>query len=183
VLYLKQADDSYVEYIMFKGEWKKKIADELRQVTLDGETNVRHIYGGFQNISLAIVCTPQDEWKWITNVTNDLWVIEELNGVKFDDDVITFDLKGDYAGMLSLSFSGTAGKDFEFRLFNITKSTAYYQIGASSTGAGNYTNMTLPLYLEAETGNQYRFEIRCTSVTGGTATLHSAIFRIYYLHG
>ena len=51
----------------------------------------------------------------------------------------------------------------------------------STTGAANFTNITLPLYIESNAGDQMRVEIRCRT-DGTNVTVRSAVFYIAYVH-
>ena len=77
---------------------------------------------------------------------------------------MTIKKAGDYFGTLSMTISGLNGKDFQVRVYNITQAKQQgYVIGASTTGAGNYTNITLPLYLEADAEDSFRMEVTCNT--------------------
>ncbi len=141
-----------------------------------------HAYGGFQDESETITISAKDTWTHITNGANDLWKGLEEDGVTVANDVITFANAGDYFGQLSLTFSALNGKDFQVRIYNTTQSTQMgYVIGATTTGANNFTNVTLPLYLEIAAGDVLRFEIQCTT-DGTDPKVKSAVYYVSYLH-
>jgi hypothetical protein len=141
-----------------------------------------HAYGGFQDESETISISAVDTWTHVTNSGNDLWTGLEADGLTLSGDVMTFTNGGDYVGSLSMTISGSNGKDFQIRLYNITQTTQMgYHIGATTTGASNFTNITLPLYIEASSSDQMRIEIECTT-DGSDPTLRSAVFYISYLH-
>lgn len=151
-------------------------AGMLRQGT------VWHAYGGFEDQAETISITTKDEWTFITNATNTLWTGSEADGLSLSGDVMTIANSGDYYGTLSITLSGLNGKDFQIRCYNITQARAMGGwIGATTTGAGNYTNVTLPLYLECNANDKLRMEIRCTT-DASDPTLRSAVFYISYLH-
>ena len=141
-----------------------------------------HAYGGFQGKSETIDVLGAGQWAWITNITNDLWTGLEGDGISLIGDIMTIENGGDYAGSLSMTLSGLNGKDFQIRFYNITQATQMgYVIGASTTGATNYTNITLPLYLELNAGDQLRLETTCLT-DASDPTFRSAVFYIAYLH-
>lgn len=145
------------------------------------QKNVWHAYGGFQdaNYTLAV---DANTWTHITNGTNNLWTGLEGDGMTLSGDVMTITNGADYVGTLSMTFSGLNGKDYQIRLYNITQATQMgYQIGATSTGNANFTNVTLPLYLEVDSSDQLRMEMRCTT-DGSDPILRSAVFHLAYLH-
>ena len=145
-------------------------------------TETYHAYGGFQDQSETISIATQNVWYHVTNATNDLWTGLEADGITLSGDVMTVTNAGDYAGTVSMSISGLNGKDFELRVYNITDSViAGYHMGVSTSGAGNYTNITLPFYLEADAGSQFRLEVRCTTDASDPTFAH-AIFYMAYLH-
>ena len=146
---------------------------------------IHHAYGGFQlttATAVTITCTTQNTWYHVTNVGNTLWVGLEGDEMSLAADVMTINKKADYFGVISLTFDGISGRDFQFRLYNVTQSHEHYHIGATTTGANNFTNVVLPIYIEPNAGDQYRVEIRCTSTNGATPKMRSAIFYIIYLH-
>jgi len=160
-----------------RGTDKYWVFEKLR---LEG---VWHVYGGFQDQSETITCAVADTWYHVTNATNDLWTGTESDGFSISSDVMTILNAGDYFGTLAISLSGLAGKDFEFRIYNVTDAAAEgYHIGVTTTGASNYQELVMPLYIEADAGDQFRMEVRCTSVGSGDPTLVHAIFYISYLH-
>jgi len=142
-----------------------------------------HAYGGFQNKSQSITCAVQNTWYHITNGTNDLWTGTEAQGMSLSGDVLTITNAGDYSGSLSMTLSGLNGKDFHIRLYNITQTAqAGYIQGVSTTGATNFTNVTLPLYIEASAGDTFRMEVQCTTAAVGNPTFEHAVFYLQYLH-
>ena len=144
--------------------------------------HIWHSYGGFQDESEAISVAGANQWAHITNGANDLFVSLEADGIALSGDVFTITNAGDYFGKLSITISGLTGKDFQIRLYNITTAAQVgYVIGASTTGAGNHTNITLPLYIEAAAGNTFRFEITCNT-DGTDPKVESAVYYMSYLH-
>lgn len=145
-------------------------------------TSIYHAYGGFQDADETITINTKDTWEHITNGTNDLFTGLEADGMTLSGDVITLTNGGDYVGTLSITMSALNGKDYQIRLYNVTQTAqAGYEIGATTTGATNFTNVTLPIYIESVAGDQIRMEIRCTTDTTNV-TLRSAVFELHYIH-
>lgn len=143
---------------------------------------VWHAYGGFQAKSEVINVAGAGQWAFITNAGNNLWTGSEGDGLTLSGDVMTFANGGDYFGSVSFTFSGLNGKDFLFRVYNITKAAqAGLYIGATTTGATNFTSVNLPLYLEIDAGNQLRMEVTC-STDGSDPTMKESVFYLSYLH-
>lgn len=139
-----------------------------------------HAYGGFQD-KTETVAVAADTWTFVTNATNDLWTGTEADGLTLSGDEMVIERTGDYCGSLSVTFSGANGKDFLFRIYNITQAAvAGYKVGASGTGAGNYVNVSVPIYLEVTAGDHFRFEVY--EVDGNDPTFKNAIFYMNYLH-
>jgi len=141
-----------------------------------------HVYGGFQSLATIIAVT-QNVYAHITNATNNLWVIPEAVGVTVVNDAFVFENPGDYFGTVSIALSALNGKDYFLRCMNTTTNIQQgYVLGTSTSGAGNYSIITLPLYLEdVKAGDTFQFQITC--ITDGTdPTIRSAIFYIAYLH-
>ena len=146
------------------------------------QANTWHAYGGFQDESETITISAVDTWAMITNGTSDLWTGLEANGMSLVNDILTIPNAGDYSGILSMSFSGLNGKDFQLRVYNITQAVqSGYVIGATTFGAGNFTNVAVPLYLEADAGDTFRMEVQCIT-DGSDPTFKNAIFNLAYLH-
>jgi len=147
------------------------------------QSSTWHAYGGFQLADITLTLTTKDDWYHITNVTNDLWVGTEVDDITVSGDIFTIVNAGDYTGVVSITFSDLANRDFRIRLYNITTSTVSgYIIGETTSGAANYACVTLPLYIEAAAGDTFRLELTCTSVNAATPVIRSAIFTMVYLH-
>lgn len=145
-------------------------------------SSIWHAYGGFQGKAEVINVLGKNQWAWITNATNDLWTGLEGDGMTLSGDIMTITNEGDYFGTLSMTFSGSNGKDFQIRLYNITQSAQHgYVIGATTSGAANYTNITLPIYIEATAGDTFRMETTCNT-DASDPTFRSAVFYLSYLH-
>ena len=154
-----------------------RISERLNTIEL-----VEHAYGGFQNQAVVIAISAANVWAHITNATNDLWQGLEAYEITLSEDVMTINREGDYAGKLSMTFSALTGKDYQVRLYNITQQKQQgYVIGASATGAGNLTNVTLPLYIEANAGDKFQMEVTCNT-DGTDPTFKSAVFYLAFLH-
>jgi len=138
-----------------------------------------HAYGGFQN-QAETLALDADTWAHVTNATNDLWTGLEADGMTLEDDEMIIANAGDYIGALSITITGGNSKDFLFRVYNVTKDEVMgYNIGGSTT-VSNYTNITLPLYLECNAGDHLQVQAYC--LAGDDPVLRSAIFYISYLH-
>lgn len=145
-------------------------------------TSIWHAYGGFQSKAETINVLGAGQWAMITNVTSDLWTGLEADGLTLSNDIMTITNAGDYIGSLSMTFSGSNGKDFQIRLYNITQATQVgYVIGATTTGATNFTNIVLPLYIEAAANDTFRMETTCLT-DASDPTFRSAVFWMAYLH-
>lgn len=139
-----------------------------------------HAFGGFQDQN-ETVSVAADTWTFVTNATNDLWTGIEADGLSLSGDEMVVTNAGDYVGTLSITFSGANGKDFLFRIYNITQSAqSGYKVGGSATGAGNYVNVCVPIYLEAAAGDHFQFQVY--EVDGNDPTFKNAIFHLAYLH-
>lgn len=167
-------------------------SSDTPQVSVNGNLNVGeyalinkiyHAYGGFQDEAEVINCVTTDVYVPITNATTDLWAGLEADGLTLANDEITFINAGDYNGALSITLSGSNGKDFMIRLYNITQGIQVgYTIGATTTGATNFTNITLPLYIEANAGDVMRMEVACATAVVADPIMRSAVFYLSYLH-
>lgn len=145
--------------------------------------NIWHAYGGFQSAT-EVIPLDQNVWTKITAWTTwDLWEGLESNGLNLVDDNMIFVNGGDYTGTVSITISGGNGDDYFIRLYNNTQKTQEgYIIGATTSGANNFVNITLPLYIEATAGDSMQMEIKNQS-DGDDPTIRSAIFYLNYLHG
>jgi len=141
-----------------------------------------HSYGGFQQSTAEITCT-QNVWAKITNATNNLWVMPEIVGMTMANDTITITNPGDYAGNLTVAISGANGNDFFIRAVNKTTGVQQgYVIGGTTSTAGNYTNLALPLYFENVTAGA-TFEMEIMNINASNNPIvRSAVFYLTYLH-
>ena len=138
-----------------------------------------HAFGGFQDQAETLTLDA-DTWTHVTNAGNNLWTGLEADGLTLTDDEIIVANAGDYIGNLSLTITGGNSKDFKFRIYNVTKDEVMgYHIGASTT-ISNYTNISIPLYLECDAGDH--LQVQAWSLAGDDPTLRSSIFYISYLH-
>jgi len=142
--------------------------------------NTWHAYGGFEDQAETVACGAGD-WNHITNATNDLWTLDEFDGVSTTLDTLVIANGGDYFGTLSLSISALNGKDFHIRVYNNTQASAEgREIGISTTGAGNEMNVAVPIYVEGTTGDAIQFEIM--SADGTDPVVDDGLFYFTYLH-
>lgn len=140
-----------------------------------------HAYGGFQNTATTITCT-QNVWAKVTNGTSNLWTALEYDGITMAADVMTIVNGGDYTGHISLAISGGVNEDYFLRIYNNTTAAQMgYIIAVTTTGAGNYQTLSLPIYLEVSAGDQLQLEIM-NITNNNDATVRSAVFYIAYLH-
>jgi len=141
-----------------------------------------HAYGGFQNNSTTITCT-QNVWAKITNGASNLWVIPEAVGITVSGDTFTIENPGDYLGHLTVAISQANNDDFFIRCHNMTTNTQQgYIIGSTTSGLNNFSNISLPLYLEdVEINNTFEFQIMNTS-NSDDPVVRSAVFYLAYLH-
>ena len=143
------------------------------------QTGTWHAYGGFQDKAEALSLDP-NTWTHVTNAGNDLFTGLEGDGLSLVDDEMIVANAGDYVGNLSITITGGNSKDFKFRIYNVTKADQMgYDIGASTT-VSNYTNISLPMYIECDAGNVLQVQAWC--LAGDDPTLRSSIFYITYLH-
>ena len=141
---------------------------------------VWHAYGGFEDQSETITCGTGD-WNHITNAGNDLWNLDESDGITITADVFDIVNGGDYEGVLSLSISALNGKDFHVRIYNNTQIRVEGRpIGISTTGANNEMNVCVPIYIEATAGDDIQIEIM--SADGTDPVVDDALFVLKYLH-
>ena len=141
---------------------------------------VDHAYGGFQDAAYTLPVSAAT-WTHVTNLTNTLFTGLEGVGMDLIADQMIMNNTGHYFGTLSLTFSALADKNYKMRLRNITQSkTMGYVIGISTTGVTNFSNVTLPLYIEANAGDVLQMEMRCGDSTD--PKLRSAVFYISYHH-
>ena len=141
-----------------------------------------HAYGGFENQAETIgtaAATP--DFVHITNAGTDLWNLDEADGITEAADVFTLTNTGDYFGSLTVTLSAVTGKDFNVRVYNNTQTRIEGRaIGASTTGTGNKTAVTIPLYIEGTAGDEIQFEVACTSASD--VDIDDALFILTYLH-
>lgn len=144
------------------------------------QNNTWHAYGGFEDEAETITCGVGD-WNHITNGANDLWNLDENDGITEAADVFTITNTGDYTGVLSLSISATSQRDFHVRVYNNTQARVEGRpIGISTTGANNEVNVCVPIYIEATAGDTFQFEIMST--TGDDPDVDDGLFYLAYLH-
>ena len=174
--------DGGFRFVVPSGTASLAINGDLYAPGMLRQARIWHAYGGFQDQSSQVTCTTQNSWYHLTNVGNNLWTGLEADGLTLSGDTMTITNAGDYTGTLSITMSDLQGRDFQIRIYNITKDSESYHIGATTTGTSNYTNITLPIYIECDAGNTLKVEIRCTSTSGAQPYFRSAVFSMYYLH-
>jgi len=174
--------DGGFRFVVPSGTASLAINGDLYAPGMLRQARIWHAYGGFQDQSSQVTCTTQNSWYHLTNVGNNLLTGLEADGLTLSGDIMTITNAGDYVGTISITMSGIQGRDFQIRIYNITKDSGSYHIGATTTGTSNYTNITLPIYVECDAGNTLKLEIRCTSTNGAQPYFRSAVFSMYYLH-
>lgn len=139
-----------------------------------------HAFGGFQDQSDTLAINA-DTWTHITNAGNNLWTALEADGFTMTADELIVTNTGDYVGNLSVTFEGVNTKDYLFRIYNVTQSAVSgYHIGTTGKGSNNYSNVSIPIYIEATAGDH--FQLQVYQVTGSDAMFLNAIFNLAYLH-
>ena len=160
----------------------EKIIGGLNNLTILGnfrQGSTWHAYGGFQDEAETLALAA-DTWTHVTNAGKNLWSGLEADGMTLTADEMIITNAGDYTGSLSITITGGNSKDFLFRIYNVTKAEVMgYHIGGSTT-VSNYTNITLPLYLECDAGDHLQVQAYC--LAGDDPVLRSAVFYIIYLH-
>ena len=145
-------------------------------------TKIWHGYGGFEGQNETVetaAATPN--FVHITNAGNNLWNLDEADGITESGDVFTLVNTGDYMGTMTITVSASNGKDFHVQVYNNTQTRVEGRpIGVSSTGAGNEMNVTLPIYIEGTAGDEFQFMIACADATD--AVVDDGLFVLTYLH-
>ena len=145
------------------------------------QDSIWHVYGGFQDSSITIDVLDED-WTEITNASNNLWGGTEAEGFTISGDTMTVVNGGDYTGSVSITFAALTNKDYHFRIYNVTQTAQVgFHTGASTTGATNFTNINLPIYLEATAGDELVLQVYGVS-DGTDITVEHGTFFITYLH-
>jgi len=146
-------------------------------------SNLPHAYGGFQDKSEELTIALQNTWYKLTNAAHDLFSGDESFAIGFEDDEITMEDSGDYFGVVSMTLTGDNAVDYQLRVYNITQSKVMgYKIGVTTKGAGNFSNITLPLYFDSiNKGDRLRMEIQNIS-NAKNPTFKNSVFYISYLH-
>jgi len=143
--------------------------------------SIYHVYGGFADSTVTIDLT-KDVWAQVTNTGFALFVGDEVDGFSLSGDTMTVLFTGDFWGTTVLTFSGSAQKEYQIRLYNITQAQQEgYLQGLSGNGAGNYVQITLPIYSEATLNDRYIVQVQ--NISGNEdIILRHAQFILTYLH-
>jgi len=175
--YIDSINDGYMDY---GATTAHRFNANVNVTGMVRQTTTWHAYGGFEDQAETIVCGVGD-WNHITNVGNDLWNLDEADGISESGDVFTLVNTGDYIGTLSVSISGLNGKDFHVRVYNNTQIRVEGRaIGISTTGANNEMNVVIPIYVEGTASDEIQFEIM--SADGSDPVVDDALFWLAYLH-
>ncbi len=170
-------NDGYMDYLATTAH---RFNADVNVTGMVRMTTIWHAYGGFEDQSETITCGVGD-WNHITNAGNNLWNLDENDGITITNDVFDIVNAGDYIGTLSLSISGLNGKDFHVRVYNNTQARVEGRpIGISTTGAANEMQVSLPIYIIAIAGDDIQIEIM--SADGADPVVDDALFWISYLH-
>lgn len=156
----------------------QKITGDILSTGQPRPDSTWHAFGGFvdQNYTL-----PLNDWTWVTNVAHNLFTGTEGNGLTLSGDIITVVNTGDYTGNISLTFSGINGKDYCIRVWNITQNIQMgFKQCASTLSTSNFVNLSMPLYLECNAGDQLRLEM--DEPSNSSPILLDCMFYINYIH-
>jgi hypothetical protein len=144
--------------------------------------SVWHAYGGFQDSAITLDVTSAGVYVPIKNAAGTLWGGSESDGLSLSGDTMIVTNSGDYVGNVSITFQGANTKDFLFRIYNVTQARAEgYHIGATTTGAGSYANVALPIYLDVAAGDRLVIQVTCTT-DASDPTIQTGLFYIAFLH-
>ena len=121
-------------------------ADALLEDEIDTLKSPPHGFMSFQDSAFVIDIT-QSAFSKITNAGNDLFTVDDADGVTIAGDSLTIITPGTYIVMAGLSFSGTNGDVFEFAVFkNAVIASPKMERSTSATDIGA---VPLPFYLES----------------------------------
>ncbi len=130
--------------------------------------------------SAVIIDVDQGVFSKITNASNDLFTVNNTDGITIAGDTITITRAGDYIINASVSFSGSAGDVWEFAVFkNNALASPKMERSTSQTDIGN---VGLPFYFEAlAVGDDLSLKIANTA-SGDDPTIVSCSCVIWRLH-
>jgi len=142
-------------------------------------TNMPHGEFHFNDSSITLDMT-EDLWSSVTNPTNTLFTTHDADFLTFAGDSVTLEYDGDYISIISLSFGGTSGDEYEITLFvNNVIADHTQERTTSQTDIGN---MSLPSYLDdLSAGDDITLKIRNVA-SDDDATVHSCSWIIWRLH-
>jgi hypothetical protein len=179
------SDTSSITLSKFTKVWIDTVKKDMR---VKGRTHanrllkdsIYHVYGGFQDSAITITLSGAN-WAMIKNTAGTLWHGLEGEGLTISSDTMVITNTADYFGEIALTFTGQSGKDYYFRIYNVTQAVQMgYKVGVSATGS-NLQQVSVPLYLECNAGDRLRAEVM-TSNNGNNPVMRDAVFYNIYLH-
>ena len=87
-------------------------ADSSKKITFGNFTSVPHGSFAFHDSATTLTMST-NVWSKITNAWNTLFTVVDADFMVFAGDSITLTYGGDYFSIASISFSGTAGDNYE----------------------------------------------------------------------
>ena len=155
------------------------VADAYLEDEIDTLKNPPHGAMSFQDSAFVIDLT-QNAFSKVTNAGNDLFTVNDADGVIIAGDTLTIITPGTYLVNAGLSFSGTAGDVFEFALFkNAVIASPKMERSTSQTDIGA---VPLPFYLEALVAGD-DISLRITnSASNDDATVVACSWITWFLH-
>lgn len=116
--------------------------------------------GGFQDSSVTIDLT-QSTWAQVTNAYKTLWSCSHVDGFTFSNDTITGNFTGCVGGICTLTFSGTAQKEYQLRIYNVTQTRQEgFLQGVTGNGANNYVQVVVSCDIDLTSGDELVLQVQ-----------------------
>lgn len=144
-----------------------------------GVTTACHIYGGYEDSTSTLPLT-QNQWAMMTNDAGDLLIEQEGTDLSISNDSLIVHAIGHFEGILVVTFSGSNGNEYQFRIADGAQQG--YKQGVTAGGAGNYVQCILPIFISNSVPDtKYIFQVQ--NITGDNSiTFRHAQFIVLYTH-
>lgn len=177
---LLKIDSSSVEKVRIDND-TSRFNHPVRATLLMPE-NMPYGIGGYEDSTITVTISAVNTWYEVTNSTGNSQIGLYGYGISASGDTTIVNHAGVWRGVVNVTFSGTNGNEYEFRVYNCTQGTqSGFKMGTTARGTSDYMNVSIIVFDEANEGDKYIFQVR-NKTTNNNAIFRHLTFEAMYIN-